>query len=37
MRDTYGKTALHIAASKLDMDTFDLLIKSGADPMLTDS
>ncbi len=37
VRDTYGKTALHIAASKLDMDTFDLLIKSGADPMLTDS
>lgn len=37
VRDVNGKTALHIAASKLDMDTFDLLIKSGADPMLTDN
>lgn len=28
---------MHIAASKLDMDTFDILIKAGADPMLSDN
>lgn len=37
VRDINGKAAIHMAASKLDMDTFDLLIKAGADPMLSDS
>lgn len=37
VRDVNGKAAIHIAASKLDMDTFDLLIKAGADPMLSDT
>ncbi len=37
VRDVNGKAAIHIASAKLDMDTFDLLVKAGADPMLTDS
>ena len=36
IKDMHGKSALHIAASKFDMETFDLLIKSGFDPMITD-
>ena len=37
VRDVSGKAAIHMAASKLDMDTFDMLVKAGADPMLSDT
>jgi len=37
VRDWNGKTAMHVAAGKLDLDTFDLLFKEGADPMLSDA
>lgn len=36
VRDCYGKAAIHIAALKLDMDTFDMLVNAGANPMLPD-
>lgn len=35
-RDINGKAAIHIAAARLDMETFDMLIKKGADPMMPD-
>ena len=37
VRDINGKAAIHIASAKLDMDSFDLLIKAGANPMLSDT
>lgn len=36
VKDINGKAAIHLAAGKLDLDTFDLLIQHGADPMLPD-
>ena len=37
LRDHNGKSAIHIAAAKLDMQTFDSLVSEcGADPMQTD-
>ena len=35
-RDINGKAAIHVAAAKLDLETFELLIQKGADPMLPD-
>jgi ankyrin repeat protein len=38
LRDSNGKCAIHMAAAKLDMQTFDSLVtECGADPMQTDS
>jgi ankyrin repeat protein len=37
VRDINGKSPIHMAASKLDIDTFDMLISAGADPMLPDA
>ena len=37
MVDENGKTAIHIAAAKLDKDTFESLIRTGADPMMPDA
>ena len=38
MRDANGKASMHIAACKLDMDTFDQLVEqTGADPLFPDS
>jgi ankyrin repeat protein len=37
LRDVNGKAPIHIAASKLDMDTFDQLVETtGVDPMMPD-
>lgn len=36
VKDINGKAAIHVAAAKLDLDSFDALIRSGADPMLPD-
>ena len=35
--DKTGKAPIHIAAAKLDIDTFDALVRSGADPMMPDA
>lgn len=35
--DKFGKAPIHIAAAKLDIDTFDALVRSGADPMMPDA
>ena len=35
--DENGKAAIHIAAAKLDKDTFESLIRTGADPMMPDA
>lgn len=35
--DKLGKAPIHIAAAKLDMDTFEALIAKGADPMMPDA
>jgi ankyrin repeat protein len=37
IRDSQGKASIHIAAVKLDMDSFDALVQAGADPMMPDS
>jgi ankyrin repeat protein len=34
--DVNGKAAIHVAAAKLDLDTFEMLILKGADPMMAD-
>lgn len=34
--DDKGKAPIHIAAAKLDLDTFEALVRSGADPMMPD-
>jgi len=36
MRDINGKNAIHIAAAKLDLDTFDKLVKAGFNSMMPD-
>jgi ankyrin repeat protein len=36
VKDINGKAAIHVAAAKLDLETFDVLIKKGADPMMAD-
>lgn len=36
VKDINGKAAIHVAAAKLDLETFDMLIQKGADPMLPD-
>ena len=35
-RDINGKAPIHVAAGKLDLDTFDKLVQKGADPMMPD-
>jgi len=35
--DRNGKAPIHIAAAKLDMTTFDALVRKGTNPMLPDS
>lgn len=38
MKDLNGKSPIHLAAIKLDMDTFDALVNQcGADPMFPDN
>lgn len=37
VRDSLGKAPIHIAAAKLDQDTFDALVKSGSNPMMPDA
>jgi hypothetical protein len=34
--DKMGKAPIHIAAAKLDIDTFEALVRHGADPMMPD-
>ena len=34
--DAKGKAPIHVAAAKLDIDTFEALIRQGADPMMPD-
>jgi ankyrin repeat protein len=36
VNDSLGKNAIHIAAAKLDRDTFSALVEKGYDPMLPD-
>mmetsp|Transcript_21193 Transcript_21193/g.20347 ORF Transcript_21193/g.20347 Transcript_21193/m.20347 type:complete len:194 (-) Transcript_21193:1189-1770(-) len=36
VKDINGKAAIHVAAAKLDLETFDMLIKKGTDPMMPD-
>jgi ankyrin repeat protein len=36
VRDSNGKSPIHMAAAKLDTDTFEHLIRLGADPMMPD-
>lgn len=36
VRDKSGKAAIHIAAAKLDQETFEHLVRKGADPMMPD-
>lgn len=37
VRDAAGKAPIHIAAAKLDKDTFEALVRTGADPMMPDA
>ena len=37
IKDCNGKAPIHVSAGKLDMDTFDMLIKEGSDPMFPDN
>ena len=37
VRDYNGKAPIHLAAAKLDKDTFEALIRTGVDPMMPDS
>lgn len=38
VKDLHGKAAIHLAAAKLDKDTFEALIRTtGVDPMMPDS
>ena len=37
VRDKQGKAPIHIAAAKLDRETFEALIRKGADPMMPDA
>lgn len=37
IRDINGKAPIHIAAAKLDLESFDELVKKGADPMMPDN
>jgi ankyrin repeat protein len=37
VRDKQGKGPIHIAAAKLDRETFEALIRKGADPMMPDA
>jgi ankyrin repeat protein len=34
--DRMGKAPIHIAAAKLDIETFEALVRKGADPMMPD-
>ena len=34
--DSKGKAPIHIAAAKLDIETFEALVRKGADPMMPD-
>lgn len=37
VRDSMGKAPIHIAAAKLDQETFEALVRSGANPMMPDA
>ena len=37
VRDATGKAPIHIAAAKLDQETFEALVRSGANPMMPDA
>lgn len=37
VRDATGKAPIHIAAAKLDQDTFEALVRTGANPMMPDA
>ena len=37
VRDASGKFPIHIAAAKLDKDTFEMLVGSGANPLIPDA
>lgn len=37
VRDINGKSAIHLAAAKLDMDTLDSLIVKGFNPLMPDT
>ena len=36
VRDSTGKAPIHVAASKIDIETFEYLVSIGSDPLLPD-
>jgi ankyrin repeat protein len=37
VQDSFGKFYIHVAAAKLDIETMQLLIEKGADPLIPDN